>query len=206
MFESIKAAVTARQAAERFGVEVNRSGMAICPFHDDRTPSLKLDQRYYCFGCGANGDAINLTARLLGISNYSAAQKLAEEFGIHSGPHTTETIQKKPAVPLRHLEQRCLFALVAYERLLRLWKKHYVPTNLGDPFHEKFVEACHRSAFIAHLIDEMSDADPWRRKQVVDLLTEDDQIHRLKEYVLRNQEEEQQNEKEEVRNERGAEA
>ena len=84
MFESIKAAVTARQAAERFGVEVNRSGMAICPFHDDRTPSLKLDQRYYCFGCGANGDAINLTARLLGISNYSAAQKLAEEFGIHS--------------------------------------------------------------------------------------------------------------------------
>lgn len=205
MFESIKAAVTAREAAEHFGLEVNRSGMAICPFHDDRTPSLKLEQRYYCFGCGANGDAINFTARLFGISNYSAAQKLAEEFGIHSGSHTTENMQKKPAVPLRHLEQRCLFTLVAYERLLRLWKKQYAPGCLGTPFHEKFVEACHRSAFIAHLIDEMSDADPWRRRQVVDLLTEDDQIHYLQEYLLRNLEEEKQNEKEEVQNARGAE-
>lgn len=205
MFESIKAAVTARQAAEHFGIEVNRSGMAVCPFHDDRTPSLKLDQRYYCFGCGANGDAINFTARLFGISNYSAAQKLAEEFGIHSGSHTTENTQKKPTVPLRHLEQRCLFALVAYERLLRLWKKQYAPGCLGTPFHEKFVEACHRSAFVAQLIDEMSDADPWRRRQVVDLLTEDGQIHYLQEYLLRNQEEEQRNEKEEVRTERGVE-
>ena len=205
MFESIKAAVTARQAAEHFGMEVSRSGMAICPFHEDRTPSLKLDQRYYCFGCGANGDAINFTARLFGISNYSAAQKLAEEFGIHSGSHTTENTQKKPAEPLRHLEQRCLFALVAYERLLQFWKKHYVPRSMGDPFHEKFVEACHQSSFVAHLIDEMSDADPWRRRQVVDLLNEDDRLRRLQEYVIRNQEEEQQDEKEEVRNERGAE-
>lgn len=55
MYESIKAAVTARQAAESFGLTVNRSGMAACPFHEDHTPSLKLDQRYYCFGCGVTG-------------------------------------------------------------------------------------------------------------------------------------------------------
>ena len=191
MYESIKAAVAAREAAEHFGITVSRSGMAICPFHDDHTPSLKLDERYHCFGCGADGDAIDFTAQLLGISNFSAAQKLTEEFGIDPGPVKTQYTQKKSAVPLRHLEQRCLFALVGYERLLRFWKKHYAPIKPGEPFHERFVEACHRSSFVAHLIDELSDADPWRCRQVVELLSEDDRIHRLQEYVMKKRKEEE---------------
>ena len=191
MYESIKAAVTARQAAERFGIVMSRSGMAICPFHDDHTPSLKLDDRYHCFGCGADGDAIDFTARLLGISNFSAAQKLAEKFGIDPGPSQKQYTQKKSAVPLRHLEQRCLFALVEYERLLRSWKTQYAPTKPEEPFHDRFVEACHRSSFVAHLIDELSDADPWRRKQVVELLSEDDRIHCLQEYVMQKRKEEE---------------
>ena len=191
MYESIKAAVTARETAKYFGITVSRSGMAICPFHDDHTPSLKLDERYHCFGCGADGDAIDFTAKLLGISKYSAAQKLAKEFGIDLEWHKTQYTQKKSAVPLRHLEQRCLFALVEYEQLLQCWKKHYAPTQPEEPFHEKFVEACHRSSFIAHLIDELSDADPWRRRQVVELLSEDDRIHRLQEYVMQKREEEE---------------
>ena len=136
---------------------------------------------------------------------YPNAMRLAEKFGIHPESQTITTSKIKPAASLRNLEQRCLFALVAYERLLQFWKKHYAPRSMGDPFHEKFVEACHQSSFVAHLIDEMSDADPWRRRQVVDLLNEDDRLRRLQEYVIRNQEEEQQDEKEEVRNERGAE-
>ena len=66
MYESIKAAVTARQVAESFGLTVNRSGMAACPFHEDHTPSLKLDQRYYCFGCGATGDVIDFIRKAKG--------------------------------------------------------------------------------------------------------------------------------------------
>ena len=190
MYETIKAAVTARQAAEHFGITVSRSGMAICPFHDDHTPSLKLDERYHCFGCGEDGDAIDFTARLLGISNFSAAQKLAEEFGIDPGPSQTQYTQKKTAVPLRNLEQRCLFALVQYEKLLRFWKKHYAPQTPEESFHDRFVEGCRRESFIAYLIDEMMDADPWRRKQAVELLLEDDHLYHLQDYVLQNQEEE----------------
>jgi len=58
------------------------------------------------------------------------------------------------------------------------------------------VEACHRLSFIAHLIDEIMDADPWRRKQVMDLLTEDDHIHHLQEYVMKKKMEETEFEKE----------
>lgn len=190
MFESIKAAVTARQASESFGLTVNRSGMAICPFHEDHTPSLKLDQRYYCFGCGATGDVIDFTARLFNVSNSNAAQILAEKFGIQPESQTKTIPQIKPAASLHNLEQRCLFALVQYEKLLRFWKKHDAPQTQEEPFHDRFVEGCQRESFIAHLIDEMMDADPWRRKQAVELLLEDGHLHRLQNYVLQNQEEE----------------
>ena len=190
MYESIKAAVTARQAAESFGLTVNRSGMATCPFHEDHTPSLKLDQRYYCFGCGATGDVIDFTARLFNVSNSNAAHILAKKFGIHPESQTVITPKIKPAVPLRVTEQHCLFGLVQYEKLLRFWKKHYAPQTPEEPFRDRFVEGCQQESFIAHLIDEMMDADPWRCKQTVELLLEDDHLHCLQDYVLQNQEEE----------------
>ena len=62
LFETVKQSVTARQAAKAYGQEVDVHGMALCPFHDDHHPSLKLDQRFYCFGCGASGDVIDFAA------------------------------------------------------------------------------------------------------------------------------------------------
>ena len=60
VFEAVKQSVTVREAAQMYGIEVNRSGMACCPFHDDKNPSMKLNEEYfYCFGCGATGDVID---------------------------------------------------------------------------------------------------------------------------------------------------
>ena len=52
LFDVVRENLTARQAAEHYGLKVNRNGMACCPFHTDRTPSMKIDKRYFCFGCG----------------------------------------------------------------------------------------------------------------------------------------------------------
>ena len=60
VFESVKENVTARQAAEMYGIRVNRNGMACCPFHDDKNPSMKVDKRFHCFGCQEDGDVIDL--------------------------------------------------------------------------------------------------------------------------------------------------
>ena len=46
VFEAVKQSVTTRQAAEHYGIRVGRNGMACCPFHNDKTPSMKLDRRY----------------------------------------------------------------------------------------------------------------------------------------------------------------
>ena len=68
VFEAVKQSVTVREAAQMYGIEVNRSSMACCPFHDDKNPSMKLNEEYfYCFGCGATGDVIDFTARLYNL-------------------------------------------------------------------------------------------------------------------------------------------
>ena len=59
-FAQIKQSVTTRQAAEAYGLSVNSRGMCRCPFHNDHTPSMKVDETFYCFGCGAVGDVITL--------------------------------------------------------------------------------------------------------------------------------------------------
>ena len=66
-----------------YGMEPDRHGMVCCPFHSDSDPSMKLnDTYYYCFGCGANGDAIDLTAKLFDLNPRQAAEKLASDFGL----------------------------------------------------------------------------------------------------------------------------
>ena len=55
VFEAVKQSVSTRDAAAFYGIEVKRNGMACCPFHDDKNPSMKVDQRFHCFGCGEDG-------------------------------------------------------------------------------------------------------------------------------------------------------
>ena len=82
VFEAVKEAVTTRQAAEAYGIPVRRNGMCLCPFHNDKNPSMKVDRRFHCFGCQADGDVIDFTAKLYGLTGKEAAVKLAADFGI----------------------------------------------------------------------------------------------------------------------------
>ena len=61
VFKAVKNSITTRAAAELYGLKVNHSGMTCCPFHNDRHPSMKVDKRFHCFGCQADGDVIDFT-------------------------------------------------------------------------------------------------------------------------------------------------
>ena len=82
VFEAVKLSVSTREAAEFYGIKVRRNGMACCPFHDDKNPSMKVDQRFHCFGCGEDGDVIDFAAKLFDLSPKEAAEKLAQDFGL----------------------------------------------------------------------------------------------------------------------------
>ncbi|MBR2562432.1 MAG: hypothetical protein IKE31_09870, partial [Eubacterium sp.] len=86
IFSFVKQSVTPRRAASFYGLRSDAHGMCHCPFHDDHTPSLKLyDDHYYCFGCGAAGDVIDLTGHLLDLQPLNAARRLCRDFGILPG-------------------------------------------------------------------------------------------------------------------------
>lgn len=131
VFEAVKQSVTTRQAAELYGINVNRAGKANCPFHNDRTPSMKVDKRFHCFGCGADGDVIDFTAQLYGLDAKSAAEKLAADFQIPYTHHKRkETVkkairEKSEEKMYRELEARCFRVLSDYFHLLRHWERAY---------------------------------------------------------------------------------
>ena len=77
LFDAIRQRVTARQAAEAYGLSISRGGRALCPWHDDHKPDLAFyGPRCYCHACHAGGDAVALTAQLHGLTMVEAAQKI----------------------------------------------------------------------------------------------------------------------------------
>ena len=172
-FESVKAAVPLRQAAENYGLELRRNGMTCCPFHEDRHPSMKLNADYFfCFGCGASGDVIDFTARLFGLSPKDATERLAADFGISA--ETKQVFLRQN--PSRLEELRCRRALTDYLHLLKEWKTQYAPKTPEDSLDDRFVESCQQYDRIAGLLEMLDEASSTQRSHTVSALTADGSV------------------------------
>jgi len=74
-----------------------------CPFHDERTPSFKVNPReklYYCFGCEASGDVFRFVEEKEGLTFPEAVESLAERYGVevqreNEDPHAEERRRRK---------------------------------------------------------------------------------------------------------------
>ena len=176
LFEAVKATVTPRMAAERYGLPVRQGNMVCCPFHNNRTPSMKLNEEYfYCFGCGASGDVIDLAARLFGLSGYDAAKKLAADFGI---------VEQKPSVLTKlkrsksqaELESRSFRVLGDYLQILQDWKEHCALQSPEDAIDPRYTEACHMLERIGNMLDILACGTPQERAEVVADLQKDERL------------------------------
>ena len=185
LFEVVKASINAQEAAQAYGIDVNHHGMALCPFHNDRHPSLYVsDDHYYCFACGEHGDVIDLIAKLFDLRLYDAARKLASDFHLAPDKPLPEAIRRKNehktrAQQLRENEQLCFPVLNEYRRLLQDWKKRYAPQAPEDVPDERFVEACHRLPWAEYQLDILLQGDSYERGEVVSELTADGYIRKL---------------------------
>ena len=172
-FESVKAAVPLRDAAKHYGLTVSRNGMTCCPFHEDRHPSLKMNEDYFfCFGCGASGDVIDFTARLFGISLKDAATKLAADFGISAETKQVFIRQNPPRLE----ELRCRRVLTDYLHLFKKWKTRYALNTPEDILDDRFVESCQQYDRIAGLLEMLDEASPTQRSHTVSALTADGSV------------------------------
>ena len=179
LFDTVKAAVTPRMAAERYGLPIQQGGMVCCPFHADRTPSMKLNEDYfYCFGCGATGDVIDLAARLFDLSKYEAVQKLAADFGI-SGEKPSVLAKLKRGKTQAEAERHCFRVLRDYFGILQDWKEHCAPQSPEDPIDPRYAEACHMLERIGNMLDILACGTPKERAEVVADLQKDDRLMRM---------------------------
>ena len=170
VFEVVKESVTTREAAEMYGIEVKRGGMACCPFHDDRHPSMKVDRRFHCFGCGADGDVIDFTARLYNLTPKEAAEKLAQDFGLaydsQAPPRRNYVRQKSEAQKLKEKREHGWRVLTDYYHLLRKWETDYSPKTPDEDPHPRFMEAIQKKDYTGYLLDFLIDSsteeqDKW---------------------------------------------
>ena len=169
VFEAVKGSVTVWEAAQMYGIEVNRSGMACCPFHDDKNPSMKLNEEYfYCFGCGATGDVIDLTARLYNQSPKEAAEKLAQDFGLiydsQAPPRRNYVRQKTEAQKFKESRDHAFRVLADYFHLLRKWETGYTPKTPVESMHPRFLEAVQQKDYIGYLLDSFLEDSPEEQK------------------------------------------
>ena len=192
IFEAVKAAVPVPLAAERYGLKANHAGMVRCPFHDDHTPSLKLNEDYfYCFGCGAGGDVVELTRRLFNLRTYEAASKLAVDFGVDvpaSAP---------PDGSLNRFRTdllRCQQVLDEYLNLLSRWQRLVAPRSPDGEPDERYVEACQMLEPIDYMATVLAAGTLEQRIHTVERLMADGKMDQLEERLTRlTQEENVQN-------------
>ena len=178
VFEVVKQSVTAREAAEMYGIAVGRGGMACCPFHDDRHPSMKVDTRFHCFGCGADGDVIDFTARFYDLSPKEAAEKLAQDFGLSydskAPPRRSYVRQKSEAQARKENREHAWRVLADYYHLLRKWETDYSPRTPDEAPHPRFLEAIQKKDYMGYLLDTFLDSsteeqDQWIAEHTTEL-------------------------------------
>ena len=188
-FQNVKYGVSCREAAERYGVEVNHCGMALCPFHNDRHPSLyAADDHYYCFACGEHGDVIDFAAKLFGLPLYEAAQRLATDFHLTPDkPPSAAALHAKrvrtEAQQLRENEWLCFSILSDYARVLRDWKVRCALQSSEEAPGERFAEACHKLDKVEYYLDILCEGDSYERAEVVSYLLADGRLDKLKKTI-----------------------
>lgn len=180
LFETVKGQITTRQAAERYGLRVGHGGMCRCPFHDDHNPSLKVDKRFHCFGCQADGDVISFTSRLFNVTPSDAALKLAGDFGIQYDPqqsvlHSRKTHVVSQEAIFAHRAAYCYWELCEYRNLLIQWQQQYAPLSHDEDLHPRFLEALHNLEIVEYQLDVLLSGTDIEKQQIVN-----DFFHALK--------------------------
>lgn len=197
VFNDIKERVTALDAVTHYGISVNRKGMCCCPFHNDKNPSMKVDRRYHCFGCGADGDVIDFVSDYFGLSAIDAAKKLNDDFclGIsfehdkRSFPKTDEQLRQEKKLMITReivrafdiMRRDAINILSNYYRLLWDWKKEYEPSEGDADWHPFFVEAIGMLDFVNEILDDLTFGN--RDEQLEILETYGEEIKRIGERI-----------------------
>ena len=182
LFETVRTNVKAVDVVLMAGFQPNRSKMICCPFHNDKHPSMKVDRRYFCFGCGAKGDAVDFVANCYGLSLKEAAEKIISDFGLtYNNTGYAEGVRKPIAAKRSEYQiwaekKQELFAhLSRLHEQLREMKMRYAPKDREDSeWSPLFVMAAKELTYVEYLYDYcMFEATEEELKRKIDEITKE---------------------------------
>lgn len=168
VFEQVKEAVDMRTVAEGYGLHIDRSGMCLCPFHSEKTPSAKVySHNIYCFGCGTSADVIGFTQKMFSIAEpIEAVKKLNDDYGLHisvgKAPTTAEVSEYRKRIEARRAyeqwEKQAWRTLHDYLWLMREWRE-LAPKAPDDVQDERFIYSLHHLDYVEYLCNEFIRTD-----------------------------------------------
>ena len=182
LFETVRTNVKAIDVVLMAGFQPNRSKMICCPFHNDKHPSMKVDRRYFCFGCGAKGDAVDFVANYYGVRLKKAAEKIISDFGLtYNNTGYAEGVRKPIAAKRSEYQiwaekKQELFAhLSRLHEQLREMKMRYAPKDREDSeWSPLFVMAAKELTYVEYLYDYcMFEATEEELKRKIDEITKE---------------------------------
>lgn len=175
IFEEIKAAVDMPTVARGYGLKINRSGMAICPFHQEKTPSAKIyPEAFHCFGCGVHVDVIGFTQRLFDLRRpIDAARKLNDDFLLHldvdgktlSAQASEYRKRQREREEYERWESGAWNTLRGYMRLMCDWRE-MAPRSPDDEPDPRFKYALGQAGYAEYLCEEFISANEDGRKMM----------------------------------------
>lgn len=107
----ITEAVSMPEICERYGIKTSRTGFISCPFHHEKTPSLKVydgKKGFYCFGCGKSGNVITFVMSYFGIDFKTALMKLNSDFSLNLPLERKMTLREKQYLDRKGKERKRL--------------------------------------------------------------------------------------------------
>jgi DNA primase len=165
--DQIKSALTAREVLEAYGYRVNRANFAKCPFHDDKTASLKVydgTRGWHCFGCHAGRDVIDFAMLLFDLPFKDACDRLNTDFSLHLTADKETPVERSERVRAAERAAKELEAYhIEYDRKViehrRLWlaKMNKYPKSPDEPFNPEYIEAMHKLPALEHWLN----THPW---------------------------------------------
>lgn len=139
--EEIKAAYSMRDVLERYGIQPNRSGFIRCPFHKEKTASMKIyKDSYYCFGCGAHGDVFDFVSAMDNLSFREAFLDLGGTYE-HKEETFGERLARYHAKKERELRQKQADTLKERQKLnndlIDIYREWY---RKSEPFSDVWTD------------------------------------------------------------------
>lgn len=145
-YAAIRKAVPMERVLAAYGIDVKR-GKAICPFHADKRPSMKVyDDGYYCFSCGNGGDAIKFVARMENMPNHTAAVRTAEIGGIAlaENDYRGREVARRRAAEVKRRRRTIDHAQGEYRALCEERKRIESYKSNAIPFSDDWCDAARR--------------------------------------------------------------